>query len=175
MLDILVYFRTEIEAVGRHWGDIAAALSDAQALRRPAADINHALWLTGHMAWAEDCLLVQVPTGNSFRRKEWDGLFDHTSEKLPDDQYPPWREVRTEYARVHAEVVRHLSKQGMNDLARASVLEKQWLPTASHSIAHQVTHGHYHLGQLVYLQKLLHPVTAAQSGRGSPSALQPKV
>jgi hypothetical protein len=172
MLDILVYFRTEIETVGRHWRDIAAAMEDTQARTRPSPNMNHVLWLTGHMTWAEDYLLVEIPTGHVHRRKDWDYLFDHSSEKLPDDQYPSWKDVRAEYIRVHNEVVRHLSRQGPNELARASALERQWFPTAGHSISHQVTHGHYHLGQLVYLQKLLMPASIVETNK---SSLNPKV
>ena len=172
MLDILMYFRAEIDTVGRHWRDIAAALDPQFALRRPMPNMNHALWLTGHMIWAEDYFIVEVPTGNCQRRKEWDVLFDHSSEKLPDGQYPAWKDVRAEYTRVHAEVLRHLSRQGANDLARASVVERQWFPTASHGIAHQVTHGHYHLGQLVYLQKLLLPGAVPETNA---STLNPQV
>lgn len=155
MIDIHVYFRTEIETVGRHWRDIVASLEDPLPLLRPVQNMNHALWLTGHMIWAEDYLLVEVPTGKATRRTEWDAWFDHTSEKMPGAVYPPWQEVRSEYQRVHENALKHLSHQTPASLARPSALNKQWFATASHSIAHQVTHGHYHLGQLVYLQKLL--------------------
>jgi hypothetical protein len=158
MLDMLTYFRAEIDTVGRQWLETAAGFDAALALKRPNANFNHALWLTAHMTWAEDYLVIEIPTGRSLRRKNWDPLFDHSSEKLPDSAYPPWGEVRAEYGRVHAEVMRHLYQQSPAELARPSALERQWLPTAAHSIAHQVTHGHYHLGQLVYLQKMFAPV-----------------
>ncbi len=155
MFDTNAYFRTEIENVGRHWREIIDALDAPLVLRRPIPEMNHALWLTGHMIWAEDYLLYEVPTGNHTRRTEWDGWFDHTSERLPDAVYPPWAEVRAEYYHVHEHAVKFLSHQTVNALTRPSALNRQWFPTANHSIAHQVTHGHYHLGQLVYLQKLL--------------------
>lgn len=162
-MDMLTYFRAEIETVGRHWIDIVSHLDERQASRRPNPNINHALWLTGHMAWAEDYLLLEVPTGRTCRRKEWDGLFDHSSEKLPPDQYPAWKDVRAEYTRVHEEMLRHLLKLNPADLARASANERQWFATAGHSISHQVTHGHYHLGQLVYLQKILTPAVLVEN------------
>ena len=155
MFDVHAYFRTEIESVGRHWREIIAGFDSGAALRRPVEDMNHALWLTGHMAWAEDYLIVEVPTGSFNRKREWDSLFDHASERLSSDQYPSWAEVSAEYLRVHDAMLKHLSKQSIGALARPSELSRQWFPTASHSIAHQVTHGHYHLGQLVYLQKML--------------------
>lgn len=153
-MDLLTYFRAEIDTVGRHWRDILAAFDDQLALKRPAPNMNHVLWLTGHMTWAEDYLILEVPRGQSFRRKEWDRLFDHSSDKLPDDQYPPYAEVRNEYTRVHAEVVKALALLTPADLAKASTIEKRWMPTSAHAIAHQVTHGQYHLGQLTYLDKL---------------------
>jgi hypothetical protein len=171
-MDTLTYFKAEVETVGRHWRDIIAALDEQLALKRPVANMNHVLWLTGHMIWAEDYLIVEVPTGNSFRRKEWDPIFDHSSEKLPADRYPPWKDVRAEYTRVHADVTRHLFRQTESNLGRASALNRQWFATAGHSIAHQVTHGHYHLGQLVYLQKILTHSPVLESNT---SSLDPKI
>ncbi|MCW8133498.1 MAG: DinB family protein [Planctomycetota bacterium] len=153
-MDLLTYFRAEIDTVGRHWRDILAAFDDDTARRRPAPNMNHVLWLTGHMTWAEDYLILEVPKGLTFRRKDWDRLFDHSSEKLSDDQYPSFADVKNEYTRVHAEVVKHLALMSPADLARASTMDKRWLPTSAHAIAHQVTHGQYHLGQLMYVEKL---------------------
>lgn len=172
MLDVLTYFKAEIATVGRQWTDIISTLDAATACRHPIADMNHILWLTGHMAWAEDYLVVEIPTGKSHRRKAWDPIFDHSSEKLSDEAYPAWNEVRAEYIRVHAEVSRHLAFQNHSDLLRASLLERQWFSTASHSIAHQVTHGHYHLGQLVYIQKMLNPMNTIEPNR---SSLEPQI
>ena len=153
-MDLLAYFRAEVDIVGRQWRDILAAFDEDAAKLRPVPDMNHALWLTGHMTWAEDYLILEVPKGLSHRRKEWDRLFDHSSEKLPPDQYPAWLEVRDEYTRVHGEVGKALALLTVGELAKTSHLERRWFSTAAHSIAHQVTHGHYHLGQLVYLDKL---------------------
>ena len=163
-MDLLTYFKAEIETVGRQWKDTIAPLDDSSARRRPRNNVNHALWLTGHMIWAEDYLLVEVPTGKTFRSKEWDYCFDHSSEKLPDDEYPPWGEVRAEFTVVHEKAMKQLARLNHSDLHRPSFLERQWFPTVLHSIAHQVTHGHYHLGQLVYLTRQLAP-------SGTPSTL----
>ncbi len=156
-MDLLTYFKAEIETVGRQWKDTIAPLDTIAARRRPRTNVNHALWLTGHMIWAEDYLLVEVPTGKTFRSKEWDYFFDHSSEKLPDDEYPPWGEVRAEFTVVHEKAMKELARLSHTDLHRPSFLERQWFPTIAHSIAHQVTHGHYHLGQLVYLTRQLVP------------------
>ena len=153
-MDLLSYFRAEVDLVGRQWREILAAFDEDAAKRRPVPHMNHALWLTGHMTWAEDYLILEVPKGLFHRRKDWDKLFDHSSEKLPPDQYPAWLEVRAEYTRVHGEAVKALALLTESELARTSSLERRWFSTAAHSIAHQVTHGHYHLGQLVYLDKL---------------------
>ena len=167
MMDTLAYFKAEIDTVGRHWSDLAGAIDDALALRRPVPDMNHVLWLTGHMTWAEDYLISEIPTGSVHRRKEWDALFDHGSEKLPGNDYPSWKEVWSEWQRVHGAVLEHLMKQQYADMARPSSAERQWFPTAAHSIGHQVTHGHYHLGQLVYLHKILLPANVVEGNRSS--------
>ncbi len=156
-MDLLTYFKAEIETVGRQWKETIATLDDTAAHRRPRNNVNHALWLTGHMIWAEDYLLVEVPTGKTFRSKEWDFCFDHSSEKLPDDEYPPWAEVRAEFTVIHEKAMKQLARLSNTDLHRPSFLERQWFPTVTHSIAHQVTHGHYHLGQLVYLTRQIAP------------------
>jgi len=154
-VDVLSYFRAEIETVGRHWRDLLAGLDESSAKVRPLPSMNHAVWLTGHMTWAEDYFIVQVPSGTALRDTSRDVLFDHSSEKLADDRYPSFQEIRGEYTRVHTEVKKHLSRLSAADLVRPSALERRWLPTNAHAIAHQVTHGHYHLGQLVYLEKWL--------------------
>jgi hypothetical protein len=153
-MDLLSYFRAEVDTVGRQWREALSAFDDASARRRPAPNMNHALWLTGHIAWAEDYFVIEIPTGKSFRRKEWDRLFDVSSEKLPDDQYPPFDEVLAEFVRVHNEVLKALGALNMHQLGKPSNAQRRWFPTAAHAIASQVTHGHYHLGQLVYLSRL---------------------
>lgn len=172
MMNTLAYFKAEIETVGRHWSDLVGALDESLALRRPAPEINHVLWLTGHMTWAEDYLIGEVPVGLTVRRKEWDAFFDHSSEKLAPGAYPGWKEVWAEWQRVHASVLAHLMAQQYPDMAKPSQSERQWFPTAAHSIGHQVTHGHYHLGQLVYLRKIILPASVIESNR---SSLAPKV
>jgi len=153
-MDVLSYFRDEMETVGRQWLDLVPSFGKDGALWRPGETLNHALWLTGHMAWAEDYLVLEVPKGAAVRRKDWDALFDHTSEKLPADQYPSFDEVVSEYRRVHGDVLKRLAALTPGDLARASASGQRWFPTAAHAISHQVTHGHYHLGQFVLLEKL---------------------
>lgn len=162
-MDLLTYFKAEIETVGRQWKETIATLDQPTSLRRPRSNVNHALWLTGHMIWAEDYLLAEIPTGRTFRSKENDFYFDHSSEKMPNDQYPPWAEVRAEYVVVHEKVMKNLAKFNQIDMRRPSFLERQWFPTAAHSISHQVTHGHYHLGQLMYLTRQLAPYSAPSS------------
>ncbi|HLX63806.1 MAG TPA: DinB family protein [Planctomycetota bacterium] len=162
-MDLLTYFKAEIETVGRQWKETIATLDEVAARRRPRNNVNHALWLTGHMIWAEDYLLIEIPSGKTFRSKEWDVCFDHSSEKLSDDEYPPWGEVRAEFTIVHEKAMKHLARLNPIDLHRPSVLERQWFPSAAHSIAHQVTHGHYHLGQLMYLTRLLAPSVITSS------------
>lgn len=153
-MDVLSYFRAEVEIIGRNWREALLGFDASTAMRRPAPNINHAVWLTGHMAWAEDYLILEVPRGQSARKREWDPLFDFTSEKLPPEQYPPFDEVRAEFDRVHAEVLRVLQSMNPVDLGQPSVVERRWLPTAAHAISHQVGHGHYHLGQLSVLNRL---------------------
>ena len=162
-MDLLTYFKAEIDTVGRQWKETAATLDESAARRRPRNNVNHALWLTGHMIWAEDYLLAEVPSGKTFRSKEWDFCFDHSSEKLPDEDYPPWGEVRAEFTIVHEKVMKHLARFNPADLNRPSFLERQWFPTSAHSISHQVTHGHDHLGQLIYLTRQLAPVATPSS------------
>jgi hypothetical protein len=162
-MEILTYFKAEIDTVGRQWKEVIATLDEATARRRPRNNVNHALWLTGHMIWAEDYLLAEVPSGKTFRSKEWDYFFDHSSEKLPDGEYPPWPEVRAEYLVVHEKVMKQLARMNAGDLHRPSFLERQWFPTCAHALSYQVTHGHYHLGQLVYLTRQLAPTSTPSS------------
>ena len=140
------------DTVWPQWKETIAPFDDTAAHRRPRNNVNHALWLTGHMIWAEDYLLVEVPSGKTFRSKEWDFCFDHSSEKLPDDEYPPWGEVRAEFTVVHEKVMKQLARLNPADLHRPSVSRTPMVlrPPLTAS-PHQVTHGHYHLGQLIYL------------------------
>ena len=154
-MDLLSYFRAEIDTVGRQWREVLAQIDESSARRRPVHNVNNVIWLTGHMTWAEDYFIVEIPSGRSFRRKEWDHLFDFTSEKIPEDQYPSFQDVRAEYTRVHAEVQKVLAGVNVHELHRPSNTQRRWFPTPAHAIAHQVTHGPYHYGQLMVLTRLL--------------------
>jgi uncharacterized damage-inducible protein DinB len=108
-----------------------------------------------------DYFILEIAAGHSLRRKEWDPLFDLSSEKLPPEQYPPFDEVRAEHVRVHTEALNALARLNERQLAKPCFVERRWFPTVAHALAHQVTHGHYHLGQLVYLDRLRQAVARA--------------
>lgn len=153
-MDALAYFRAEIDTVGRKWRDLLVVFDERTARHRPAENINHALWLTGHMIWAEDFFVFELPVGRSVRRRDWDELFDCGSEKQPPEAYPPFAEVREEYYRVHKAVNERLSEMSHKDLLANCVKERRWFASAAHSIAHQAVHGYYHLGQFHLLNRL---------------------
>jgi hypothetical protein len=153
-MELLPFYRAEVESVGRRWREVLASFDDAFARKRPAPDINCALWLTGHMAWAQDYFLLEMPWGRSARRKEWDSLYDFSSDKTGEEAYPPFEEVRGEFTWVLDEALKSLGGLSERDLRKACHSQRRWFPTVAHAIGHQVTHGHYHLGQLVYLDKL---------------------
>jgi uncharacterized damage-inducible protein DinB len=153
-MDLASYYRTEVEAVGRRWRELLAGFDDAAARHAPAPTLNHALWLTGHITWAQDYFIHEIPTGQSVRRTDWDVFFDLSSEKLAPEEYPPFAEVRAEFIRVHEETMRALAQLGERDLRRPPKAERRWFPTVGEAVAHFVTQAHYHLGQLSCLARL---------------------
>jgi uncharacterized damage-inducible protein DinB len=153
-MDALEHFRAEIADVGRIFCEYLGVFDRTLAVARPAENVNHALWLTGHMVWAEDFFVMELPFNRFVRRKEWDWLFDPSSEKKPPEAYPSFDEIREEYYRVHKEVHDFLAHVTHKEILVPPVHERRWFPSAAHAIAHQVSHGRYHLGQFCFLDRL---------------------
>ncbi|MHC5080805.1 MAG: DinB family protein [Planctomycetota bacterium] len=136
-------------------GELSSRFDDETALWKPQEDVNHALWLLGHITWIIDALLVEVPTGKTHRITEWDVLFKIGSERFPAERYPSFGEVREHYQRVQAAAGKHLETLGEEDLTCPCHVVSDWFKTPVDAMLSFLRDANYHLGQMSILFKLL--------------------
>jgi hypothetical protein len=154
--DLLLDAFREIHSFYNQWLlALASGFDDKTGLEKPKESVNHALWLLGHMTWLQDALLVEVPTGKSFRNKEWDVLFKIGSERFPDERYPSYSEVLDHCRKVGEEIAGYLRDFPEDDLGKPCHQMTDWFKTPVSAMLSFLRDGNYHLGQMSYLAKLL--------------------
>ncbi len=130
---------------------LVADIPDEQMAAQPAAGMNHAAWVLGHLAYVFDSMIAvwgQKPTMSP----EWKELFNVASKPLNDgSKYPSkaelWQAYETAYQRI-VDAVRGASDE---DLAREFPNPKlrTLMPTVGVAMVHILTsHQGQHLGQL---------------------------
>lgn len=125
------------------------------ALIIPAGNMNHALWLIGHIAWCEDYLITDVPYNKSFRNKKWDVLFGDGSKIQAAENYPSFQEVRDHYYRVHKNIAEFILSINPSELPEPNSIAHNYFKSRLSSVLHFIEELSVHLGQLQYLQKII--------------------
>ncbi len=118
-------------------------------------EMNHAIWLIGHITWCEDYLIAEVPYNTSFRNKEWDNLFGDGAKKTTKENYPSFEEVRNHYYDVHKRITEFITTINANELSGPNLPPHHYFKTKLSSILHFIEELAVHLGQLQYLQKVI--------------------
>ena len=147
-------FRFDYDYIHERIQAIVDDFDEDSAFVRPSPDMNHAAWLLGHITWSEDFLVAEVPYGKTFRNKEWDALFDFSSEKLDRDKYPTYSAIRNHYENVHNQILLHfegLSEESFSEL----ISYKDGHYARMGFLVHFIEEGSTHVGQLQYLHKIL--------------------
>jgi len=128
-------------------------IGEESSLDRLGPELNHPVWLVGHMTWLTDSLLAEIPFGKSFRNREWDRFFAAGSKKVEDKEYPRFAEVTERFASVKKSVAALLDDLKSADFDKACTALTDWFPTPLDSMLHFVKDANYHLGQLNYARR----------------------
>jgi len=147
-------FRFDYDYIHQRIQQLIDKFDEDSAFVRPSPDMNHAAWLLGHITWCEDSLVAEVPYGKTYRKKEWDSLFDFHSEKLDRDRYPGYREIVEHYWNVHNKVLEHFGALTEETFSTLTIYEGNHHSRMTF-LVHFIEEGSTHVGQLQYLCKIL--------------------
>ncbi|MCU0433436.1 MAG: DinB family protein [Bacteroidia bacterium] len=118
--------------------------------------LNTVYWLTGHIAWAENNLVLRA-TGGPNPELPWLKLFGLGKPAEEAEQNgPAWEEVLAGFARVHELVLAHLATLDVEVLGQPVPTGFVWRGESDvrMSLRHQVVHESMHTGHLGWLCKL---------------------
>lgn len=126
-------------------------LSDAEYLAMPAPGTNHAMWILGHIAVAEDSMVSKL-TGAKLRLPEaTHTLFSGGSKCVGDAAaYPSRKEIDEMFRNTRAHTVEALQTADLStfDDAAPEGLPKELFPTVGACWGLQGTHQFWHIGHL---------------------------
>lgn len=138
---------------------VAADFSGEELLFQPREGLNHGLWLLGHLAHAQDGLVIGVCGEKRLSNPGYAKLFGYGTSASPDASiYPSREEILEEMKRIHAESIEQVD--GMSDEAlHAAIPEGSRVPpfikTKTQAVLHMDRHEGMHCGQLLYLRRLM--------------------
>jgi hypothetical protein len=129
-----------------------------EALRGKQWELNHLVWLLGHLAVAQRRLVFWYTKGEERVPPGWWPIFGHGSRKMPAVLYPSLAEVRGVLDEGHLAAMEAIRSWSDRDLERptAHVLAplpffKTWGDMLRQCALHESQHG----GQILSLRKLL--------------------
>ncbi|HTL83278.1 MAG TPA: DinB family protein [Bacteroidia bacterium] len=115
--------------------------------------LNSVYWLTAHMAWAQNSLILRS-TGGPNPELPWLKLFALGKDAEEGQQNgPPWEEVYAGFKKVHELTMEHLDKMNPGDLDSENKINWEILggKTMRNTIMHHIRHENNHIGQLLWL------------------------
>jgi uncharacterized damage-inducible protein DinB len=128
-------------------------LSAEQWLMQPCEGANCALWIVGHIVWARSRALQLI--GFTWT-KPWISLFERGSKPAAEGIYPPVEEVLDAWDDLRVSFPAALEQISDATLAIAAQQPSPSLDgTVGGMIAFLAMHESYHVGQLVYLRRLV--------------------
>ena len=130
-----------------------AGLTPEEWLRRPSAELNHLLWIMGHLIFVRSLVLGAL--GVEWTRP-WFPLFARGAKLVNDSEYPSSEEITSAWTEVVAIFVPALD-QANSDVLAAPPPHK--VPSmdgkVSGMIGFMAFHETYHVGQTSYLRRWL--------------------
>lgn len=131
-------------------------LKDVDVKKRFEVDgrkLNSVYWLVGHMAWAENNLILRS-TGGPNPDLKWLKFFaiGKPAEEA-EINGPSWEEVYAGFKKVHEIAMQHISQLDPADLDSPNKIDWEIMggKTMRNTIMHQVRHENNHIGQLFWL------------------------
>lgn len=130
---------------------LVADIPEERMAEQPAAGMNHAAWVLGHLAYVFDSMMAVWGERPSMSR-EWKQLFNVPSKPEPErDKYPSKAELLAAYEASYQRIVDVVTAASPEDFAKEFPNEKirDALPTIGVAMVHILTsHQAQHLGQL---------------------------
>jgi len=128
-------------------------LSGEQWTRRPQESSNSALWILGHIVWARSRALKLL--GVSWE-KPWLNQFERGSKPDGASQYPSSEEVVSAWKELTASLPSALEAAPAATMAApASQPSPSFDGTIGGMVSFLAMHESYHVGQVVYVRRLL--------------------
>ncbi len=133
-------------------------LPEDQYLHQPIPEANHALWIVGHLAYADDLFLGSFDVRPHKLPEKWHTeFFGEGSTPKPDaSAYPSVAEVTERFTALRVEIIGWF--EGMSAEKLASPLPDDWLevgPTFMNLMGALACHESLHAGQLTLVRKSL--------------------
>lgn len=157
-MPLIPEFVTTAQIYKRNQAMLAKAidgLAGDQWLCRPQNSANCALWLVGHIAWARSRALKLL--GVTYT-KPWLALFERGSRPEDAPQYPPCDEILATWNELCVALEPALEAASAEAMAvPASQPSPSLDGTVGGMISFLAMHETLHLGQIVYLRRLLEP------------------
>lgn len=136
---------------------LAADIPEDKMTHRPQPGANHAAWLLGHLAYADDGFHAKLSGNPSQLSENHAALFGMGSEPTDDaDAYPSKAELIATLEKTHATLVEWF--QSLDEEKLASPLPEDWAMFGPNHAAVASTlawHEGMHAGQLVEVRRSL--------------------
>ena len=138
-------------------------LNTGQRLFQPAPDVNHPLWLLGHITGSEDHLILGFCKGESLLPEAYGKLFAMGSTLLEDPSgYPAGEEILEHMARVHEAALEYVRGASDDELEQPPVgfdrldgRARDLFATRGRCVWFHAQHEAMHAGQMGYIRRLL--------------------
>ncbi len=126
-------------------------MRETPLIRSNSAGGNHALWIAGHLAFAEDGMR-SMALGEASTLAEFEPLFAGGTTPLDDaGAYPSYDEVLGVFRAQRSLTLAALDRLSDADLDRETNAPpdmKEWLPTVGQTCMLMIGHQHFHMGQV---------------------------
>lgn len=153
----------QLESARRITLETFAEFSPQEQLFQPKPDLNHPLWLLGHIAGSENHLVLEFCAGKPLLPKPYGKLFGIGSKLLADPSgYPAAEEVLAELAKVHQAALAWARGASQAELDQPPIgfermddRVRQLFATRGRCVWFHAQHEAMHSGQMGYLRRLL--------------------
>lgn len=162
-MPVVELFAAQIDAARQATLSTFADFAPAEHLYQPQAELNHPLWLLGHIATSEDHLILGFAGNQSALDDKFNKLFAIRSKPLTDaSAYPAANDILAQMADIHSRTLAFVRALSPADLAAAAPGTAHLPPpvrerfgTVGRCIVGHIHHEATHTGQLAYIRRML--------------------
>jgi len=143
---------------------VCADFTEAEAFRGSEWNVNHLVWLLGHMSVSQRRLILWFTRGEDIVPAGWGPLFGIGSSPQPREAYPSLAETRVALDEGHVrcmEVVRSFSDADLDRPTEHELAPLPFFKTWGDMLRQCALHESQHCGQILTLRKLLNKPTLA--------------